>query len=94
MQGASEGAVCLPRTHLLGEHVLHKVCHLGIPMLLSRVVQLAQLLKVELLKGQSQLHRMQHVRTLRVAELRLRGSDVGQLDAAAATVLQDAPGTG
>ena len=49
------------RQHLLGEHVLQVVTHVGILVLLRNLVQLEQHLEIELLQRQRQLHCMQRV---------------------------------
>jgi len=63
--------------HLFLQHALHKVRHLGILVLLSNALQLLQLLEVQFLKGQGELHGVQGISlAMRATKVCLRGCDV------------------
>ena len=65
--------------YLLTQHVLHKVCHLGVLSLVCNIMQLPQLVKVELLQGQCQLHCMQCIAFLLILIVCLGSCQMCQL---------------
>ena len=81
----------LSRVYLLSkEAALNEVAHLGVPSGISDVVKGAELLEVELLEAEGQLHGVEGIAlVLRAAKLHLRHHDVGKLHAAAALHLMD-----
>ena len=67
--------------HLLSKHILNKVSHLSIMGGISNVMKLAELVEVELLQRQCQLHCMQSISLFLMLVVCLWGCQVGQLGA-------------